>query len=486
MFDRFEKQASIPAKLHGLAWAVAACAALSLAGVIAAWQELVPMVAAVALSGVALTAVVLIMVVGGRMISAPIPEIVERFEMLAQGDHAALVEHTEREDCLGRLARACDTLRLHAQQAETRATQEDQAAGILRDSLRQLADSRLDCQITRDLPPRYEELRQDFNHAIDALAQMVAKVRSGAHSVLNGAGEIRAATDDFAHRNEQQASTLTETAAAMNETTRGVQQSAQAVVETRQAMAETDARAGEVQALITQAIGAMGEIEDSTREINHIIATIDSIAFQTNLLALNAGVEAARAGDAGRGFAVVATEVRALAQRSAEAARDIKALITSSTQQVSTGVGLVRSTSGVLESLVASGCRTSDLMTTFAANIEAQAGNLHQVNSAVADMDRATQQNAAMVEQSTAAARSLADEAQALAEIVARFHTVHGVAEPVRPVHKAPRPAPPSAPAARRSPAIPLVRGNLALKPTSPLSEPHAETAASPDDWSEF
>jgi methyl-accepting chemotaxis protein len=481
MFDRFEKQASIPAKLQSLTWAVVVCAALSLAGVIAAWQELVPMIAAVALSGAALAVIAAIMVAGSRMIAAPIPEMVERFETLAQGDHAALVDYTEREDCIGRMARACDMLRLHAQQAETRATQEEQTAGILRDSLRQLADSRLDCQITRPLPPRYEELRQDFNHAIDALAQMVAKVRSGAHSVLNGAGEIRAATDDFAHRNEQQASTLTETATAMNETTRGVQQSAQAIVETKQTMAEARTRSGDVAVLITEAIVAMDQIEDSTREINHIIATIDSIAFQTNLLALNAGVEAARAGDAGRGFAVVATEVRALAQRSAEAAKDIKALITASTQQVSTGVGLVRQTSGMLEGMRALGHKAYDLMSSLSSSVETQAGNLHQVNSAVADMDRATQQNAAMVEQSTAAARSLADEAQALAEIVARFHTAHGVAEPVKTIRPAPPPALP-----RRSTAIPLVRGNLALKPTPPLSEPHAEPAASPDDWSEF
>ncbi|WP_206238306.1 methyl-accepting chemotaxis protein [Novosphingobium terrae] len=480
MFDRFEKDTSIPAKLHSLAWAVAACAALSLAGVIAAWQELVPMIAAVAVSGAALLATGLIMGLGVRMIAAPFPEMIERFELLAQGDHAALVEHTEREDCIGRLARACDILRGHAQQAEARIAQEEQVASALRDSLTQLADNRLDCQITRDLPPRYEELRRDFNAAIDALAQLVLAVRASAHSVLNGAAEIRSVTDDFAHRNERQANTLAETATAMNQTTKGVQQSAQSIHETKEAMAEARARSGDVGVLITEAIVAMDQIEDSTREINHIIATIDSIAFQTNLLALNAGVEAARAGDAGRGFAVVATEVRALAQRSAEAAKDIKALITASTQQVATGVGLVRQTSGMLEGLRTRGHNAYDLMAALSAAVEVQASNLHQVNTAVADMDRATQQNAAMVEQSTAAARSLADEAQELAGIVARFHTAHGAPEPVRATLRQAPPAP------RRSRAIPLVRGNLALKPTSPLPELRAEPAASPDDWSEF
>jgi hypothetical protein len=271
----------------------------------------------------------------------------------------------------------------------------------------------------------------------------VLAVRSSANSVLNGAAEIRSATDDFAHRNEQQASTLAETAAAMNQTTQGVQHSAQSILETKQAMADARAKSIDVGMLITEALVAMGQIEDSTREINHIIATIDSIAFQTNLLALNAGVEAARAGDAGRGFAVVATEVRALAQRSAEAAKGIKALITASTHQVSTGVGLVRQTSGMLEDLRTRGHNAFDLMVTLSSAVDAQAGNLHQVNSAVADMDRATQQNAAMAEQSTAAARSLADEAHELTTIVARFHTAPGTQAAIQPLRRVVPQAPP-------------------------------------------
>jgi methyl-accepting chemotaxis protein len=312
----------------------------------------------------------------------------------------------------------------------------------------------------------------------------VLAVRSSANSVLNGAAEIRSATDDFAHRNEQQASTLAETAAAMNQTTQGVQHSAQSILETKQAMADARAKSIDVGMLITEALVAMGQIEDSTREINHIIATIDSIAFQTNLLALNAGVEAARAGDAGRGFAVVATEVRALAQRSAEAAKGIKALITASTHQVSTGVGLVRQTSGMLEDLRTRG-HITDLMVTLSSAVDAQAGNLHQVNSAVADMDRVTQQNAAMVEQSTAAARSLADEAHELTTIVARFHTAPGTQAAIQPLRRVVPQAPPSSP--RRAVVPPLVRGNLALKPLPAAgTQATADVATSADDWSEF
>jgi methyl-accepting chemotaxis protein len=216
----------------------------------------------------------------------------------------------------------------------------------------------------------------------------------------------------------------------------------------------------------------MGAIEKSAQEITQIINVIDGIAFQTNLLALNAGVEAARAGDAGKGFAVVANEVRALAQRSAEAAKDIKELITTSAQQVGSGVSLVGETGTLLEKIVARVGDISGLVTTIAQSAEVQATNLQQVNGSVGDMDKMTQQNAAMVEQSTAAARSLAGEAEELTKLVSRFRTggedaVGGRATaPKRPMAAAPAPA--------RKASMPAVRGNLALKP------------AEDDDWNEF
>jgi methyl-accepting chemotaxis protein len=353
-------------------------------------------------------------------------------------------------------------------------------ANTLRASLKQLAANHLDCQITNPLPPQYEELRQDFNAAIEALTGLLLSVRSSADSVLTGASEIRAASDDLSQRNEQQAATLEETAAAMNEATHGVQQSAHSAIEVQKTITEAHEEATEGGQVVSHAIEAMAAIEHSAHEINQIIGVIDGIAFQTNLLALNAGVEAARAGEAGRGFAVVATEVRALAQRSADAAKDIKALITTSTQQVSSGVALVRETGELLGKIVGRVGEITELIGSIATNAEAQAGNLQLVNTAVADMDRVTQQNAAMVEQSTAAARSLASEAHELTTIVGRFHTGKMNAAPVRigSIEPAGAPAALPSPAPRRA-APPPVIGNLALKAPAPSTDHDA-------DWSEF
>jgi methyl-accepting chemotaxis protein len=475
MLDWFEKRAPLRVKLLSLTWLMAALSLFGLLGAVLVSQDLLPAWAGIGLATLGLAGTVASMHVASRIIAAPYVAIVDRIEDVAAGDHISLVNYTDHHDCVGRLARACVLLRDRCHEADVQAETQLQVATTLRASLRQLAANQLDCQIASVLPAEYEELRHDFNAAIDALTDLLIAVRTSAGSVLTGASEIRAASDDLAQRNEQQAATLEETAAAMNEATRGVQQSARSALEVQKTITEAHEEATEGGVVVGHAIEAMAAIEHSAHEINQIIGVIDGIAFQTNLLALNAGVEAARAGDAGKGFAVVATEVRALAQRSADAAKDIKALITTSTHQVSSGVNLVRETGDLLGKIVGRVGEITHLIASIATNAEAQAGNLAQVNTAVADMDRVTQQNAAMVEQSTAAARSLAGEAHELSTIVGRFKTGKLEVVPVRigSIERAP-------PQAQRRMPPPAVVGNLALKPAP------CTTDADDDDWSEF
>ncbi|MHB8285968.1 MAG: methyl-accepting chemotaxis protein, partial [Caulobacteraceae bacterium] len=271
----------------------------------------------------------------------------------------------------------------------------------------------------------YEQLRSDFNTAMEKLQEAMAAVSSSTAAIHSGAGEISSASDDLSRRTEQQAASLEETAAALDEITATVRKTAEGSLHARAVVgsAKDDAeRSGEV---VRDAVSAMTGIEQSSREIGQIIGVIDEIAFQTNLLALNAGVEAARAGEAGRGFAVVASEVRALAQRSADAAKEIKTLISASGRQVEVGVQLVRQTGTALQRIVTQVAEINGIVTEIAASAQEQSTALLQVNTAVNQMDQVTQQNAAMVEQATAASHSLSQESEELARLVGRFEVGH-------------------------------------------------------------
>lgn len=304
--------------------------------------------------------------------------------------------------------------------------------GRMGTALAKLAQGDMTVQIS-GLPPEYDQVGNDFNAAITALRDALTTVNASAQAISSNSNEIRASSDDLASRTEQQAASLEETAAAMNQVTSTVHETARIALDANAAMAQTHAEATQGGAVVEQAVNAMGAIEKSSREISQIISVIDGIAFQTNLLALNAGVEAARAGDAGNGFAVVAHEVRALAQRSADAAKNIKDLINTSTEQVGIGVNLVSETGTMLKEVVSRVGDVSKVITQIAKSAEAQASTLQQVNFAVEEMDRMTQQNAAMVEQSTAAARILAGEAGELANMVARFNLLGENAQSLLP-----------------------------------------------------
>ncbi|MBC2669092.1 methyl-accepting chemotaxis protein [Novosphingobium piscinae] len=358
-------------------------------------------------------------------------------------------------------------------------------------AMQALEDGRLDQKVPHTDVEEFDAIGAAFNAAVGKLAAMIAEVCTTVVGVQDGSDEIRAASEDLARRNEQQAASLEETAASIGQTVGLTRHAAESAGVARAAIVQTHARATEGGAVVGRAVAAMSAIEQSAKEITQIINVIDGIAFQTNLLALNAGVEAARAGDAGKGFAVVANEVRALAQRSADAARDIKALIEKSTAHVGDGVGLVGETGTLLTEIVDQVGAVTKQVNDIAETTAAQSANLEQVNSAVTSIDRMTQQNAAMVEQSTAATRVLSNQAQRLGELVAQFRvsgarSAPGLAAsaPARPALA--RPALAHSAAHRPAARVPASRAPVAARPL-PVSGNLARSAPSdPDDWSAF
>jgi methyl-accepting chemotaxis protein len=389
-------------------------------------------------------------------IVAPVQGLQGVMGRLSGGDLQAKVIGTDRKDEIGGMARAVQVFKdagLEKQRLEAEAVAQRQAAEQDRqraeaaraaaakqqefvvhsvaEGLEKLSSGDLLFRLTTDFGGDYEKLRADFNAAMGKLQETMQAIATNTQGVRSGAEEITQASDDLSRRTEQQAASLEETAAALDQITATVRRTSEVANEARNLVStsKTDAeRSGDV---VRQTVGAMDGIESSSKQIANIIGVIDEIAFQTNLLALNAGVEAARAGDAGRGFAVVATEVRALAQRSADAAKEIKALISTSTQQVDVGVKLVSETGQALGRIVTQVSQLNGLVAELAASAKEQATGLGEVNAAVNQMDQVTQQNAAMVEEATAASHSLENEAHELARLVGQFSIGESIAVPV-------------------------------------------------------
>jgi len=353
----------------------------------------------------------------------------------------------------------------------------------------------------------HTQRKDEFGHMLGSLGGMVARlrgmvseVRSGVDAVTLASTEIATGNHDLSARTEQTASNLQQTASSMEELTATVTQSADTARQANQLAAnaaKAATRGGEV---VGQVVASMQEITNSSRKISDIIGVIDGIAFQTNILALNAAVEAARAGEQGRGFAVVASEVRSLAGRSAEAAKEIKQLIGTSVENVETGSQQVAEAGQSMEEIVASVQRVSDLIGEITASSTEQRDGISQVNQAVTQLDQMTQQNAALVEESTAAATSLRDQAHHLTDVVAVFNVGATVLPAVRAA-AAPRPTPaapkPVAAAAQKMVAAAkpaAVAGPAAArKPAAPSAAPRIPVAAAPraaagadDDWESF
>jgi methyl-accepting chemotaxis protein len=324
----------------------------------------------------------------------------------------------------------------HANEAELerKTTEQTQVVQTLAGELQKLSDGDLTAQIAEAFGADYEQLQIDFNSAVTKLHKALKEISENASGIKNNAGELSQASDDMSRRTEKQAAALQDAAASLEQITATVNATAERVNLVNTVANETRDNAEESGEVVQQAVSAMNEIEKSSNQISQIIGVIDEIAFQTNLLALNAGVEAARAGDAGRGFAVVASEVRALAQRSSEAAKEIKELISASSEHVETGVHLVGQAGGALEVIVEKVVNISTLIAEITLSAQEQAEGLKQVNQAVNRMDHVTQQNAAMAEQSTAATHALTQDARQLADLVSRFKTMStGIGEQPQP-----------------------------------------------------
>jgi methyl-accepting chemotaxis protein len=405
--------------------------------------------AALKLAGIGLA---LLLVVGlsaallGVTITRPILTLTQRMSGLAEGDKSSQVPFTDLANETGEMARALEIFRAAALDRERLETEAeamrgeaaadrqlreaaDRAAAQVQQRVvadvtavaGRLAGGDLTVRLSDDFPSAYGELRENLNAALAQLAGAMKAVRDNAHGIQHGADDIASASDNLSRRTEQQAATLEETTAALGELTNTVRRSAEDARQARAAVTVAQDQARYSGTVADQAVAAMGQIEGSSQQIQQIIGVIDEIAFQTNLLALNAGVEAARAGESGRGFAVVAQEVRALAQRSAEAAKEIKILINASSQQIGDGVTLVRDMGGALQDIVGKVNEIDVLMSGIAGLAADQSEGLSQINIAMLQIDQNTQQNAAMVEEATAAVHSLKSETNELADMVGRF-----------------------------------------------------------------
>ncbi|MCM2475682.1 HAMP domain-containing protein [Rhizobium sp. CG5] len=408
---------------------------------------------ALAMQSLAITiAVIAFLFAMRKLVGQPLRVLSDRISALQQGDLDAPVVYQANGDEIGFLARALEVFRndaiakieqervnelqrlsLNSERArnsemtERTALSQRTVMDALARALERLASGDFSTHLT-GLGPEYTKLQGDFNGMVDAVAAAIIEIKQATIAVENGSGELTKSTDQLAKRTEQQAASLEETAAALNEVTTTVRTSAHNAEDAGQLTSDAKAGAQTSATVVRNAIGAMGRIQQSSAQIGQIIGVIDEIAFQTNLLALNAGVEAARAGDAGKGFAVVAQEVRELAQRSANAAKEIKALISASDSEVAAGVALVNQTGDALLTIEKQINQINDSIISIVSSYQEQSTGLQEISTAINSMDQMTQQNAAMVEETSAACHDLLSQSRLLQTASGRFQIADAMA----------------------------------------------------------
>ena len=348
-------------------------------------------------------------------------EVARMLSALDVVDSAIARKNAIEREALSARYNAHDEARRTAARAAAAAAGQRVVVGSLAHALERLAENDLTHRIAEEFPSEYRALKINFERAAQTLSQTIAELVAQGSSILDVSAEISQSAGDLSQRSEQQAANLEETSAALNEITTSSKQASDGAANARTLVAATDSDAARSADVVNEAIVAMRAIAESADKISQIVGLIDEIAFQTNLLALNAGVEAARAGDAGRGFAVVAQEVRALALRSGEAAKDIRVLISTSNEGVKLGVDLVSRTGVALTRIVDQVRQLSGIVGDIANGSKAQASGLSEVNSAVRQMDQLTQANASIAQRSAETAKALESEAAQLSALVARF-----------------------------------------------------------------
>ncbi len=412
-----------------------------------------------------------------RSITRPLTGIGGAMTEIAEDKFDTVVPALSRGDEIGDMARILDQFRSQLQHAHQMKQEQARIVDDLGKALGKLSAGDLTYRLNTPFSADYEQLRSDFNDTMANLEDSFGSVIVNAGQIGDSAREISQAADDLSRRTENQAATLEETAAALEQMTSSVNSTADGAKKANVLVSATRKSAEDSGNIVSEAVKAMSSIEQSSDQISQIIGVIDDIAFQTNLLALNAGVEAARAGDAGRGFAVVASEVRALAQRSSEAAKEIKTHISQSSKNVANGVENVGQTGQALREIIESVAKVSAAVAEISSAAQEQAMGLTEINSAVNQLDQVTQQNAAMVEESTAASATLTQDAEELVRLMAKFKLTGGSpSKPAAAKGHAPK-ANPVAQQQKKVAAFAATQGSSALK---------LELEENDNDWENF
>lgn len=415
-------------------------------------------------------------------IAHPYVSTVVRMEALANGDLDSPIDYTHYTDCVGRMTKAMFVFRdTAAKQRVARAEEQKAVVDLFGDALKALHSGDLTVRITAEAPEAYHALKMSYNEAVSTIADLIRTVAESAAEIRTGSSEIAQASEDLARRTEGNAASLEETSAAISQMDGRLKASAGAATATATA---TVGRADQAIATVSggravadEAVQAMGRVSESAKGIDSVIEGLDKIAFQTRVLAMNAAVEAGRAGEAGRGFAVVADLVSALAMRAEEEAKRARDQLTLTQTDIVTAVEAVEQVDAALQNISADVGEVHGLLGQMAADNQAQALAITEINAAIASMDQSTQQNAAMVEETSAAARKLMNEVNGLADQAGQFRC-GGVS--ARPAMSAPAPRPPVLPTRGKegvyqSPVKPL-----------PVAAIAALTAPSDADWNEF